>query len=473
MDGYFFKELMHRKTLICLMTLYAFVFLITETTVNMRSTMVLGVSSVLKVYGVGLFFSATGYLLYSYLQKKMQGDRQRRITLLSFGILFLLSMGVILFVQDAILLLVFAWTGLLLMGYLAAAAHYFAACALENSRITGKVIGLGMFLAVIMQYFVQQSGIWCFPLTMVSIVGASIGLLYLVYRPARDWIFENPLPYEENPPSFPKTGLVAMFLVFIMTLGFTFTDGQMTVLDAQGELGILRWPRLFYAVGLLLAGYLADIGKRKYLQVTTAIAFSLAMLAAALMLNSAYYNYSVSIMYLYSGFYVIYFTVFFLDIAPKTKNPALWAGMGRIIRSYTSGLVFTLALLDVECGNIFLVITVNVLVSILVLAIAFWQYAQQENDEKEKLRILYEAELTKNNKEKNNLEKFIAKYEFSPREKDVFLLALSGDLKGKDIAAHLYISERVCQKYLTNIYQKTATKSRVGLLLLYYGEVKK
>lgn len=40
-------------------------------------------------------------------------------------------------------------------------------------------------------------------------------------------------------------------------------------------------------------------------------------------------------MYLYSCFYVIFFTVMFIDFAPKSKFPELWASMGRIVRSFT------------------------------------------------------------------------------------------------------------------------------------------
>ena len=40
-------------------------------------------------------------------------------------------------------------------------------------------------------------------------------------------------------------------------------------------------------------------------------------------------------MYLYSGFYVIFLTVVFLDFALKSRYSALWAGMGRIVRSLT------------------------------------------------------------------------------------------------------------------------------------------
>ena len=48
-------------------------------------------------------------------------------------------------------------------------------------------------------------------------------------------------------------------------------------------------------------------------------------------------------MYLYSGFYVIFLTVVFLDFALKSRYSALWAGMGRSLRSFTVAVTVLLA----------------------------------------------------------------------------------------------------------------------------------
>ena len=47
------------------------------------------------------------------------------------------------------------------------------------------------------------------------------------------------------------------------------------------------------------------------------------------------YFAGTALMYLYSGFYAVFLTVMFLDYAPKSGCPELWAGMGRIVRSFT------------------------------------------------------------------------------------------------------------------------------------------
>ncbi len=66
------------------------------------------------------------------------------------------------------------------------------------------------------------------------------------------------------------------------------------------------------------------------------------------------------------------------------------------------------------------------------------------------------------------LESFGLVCSFTPRENEVFALLLDDNLTIQDIADSLFISRRVCQRYLTSMYEKTQTKTRLNLLLKYY-----
>lgn len=68
------------------------------------------------------------------------------------------------------------------------------------------------------------------------------------------------------------------------------------------------------------------------------------------------------------------------------------------------------------------------------------------------------------------LQNFAELHELTPREKEVLELILSKEGTGKELAKELLISERVFQRYLTSIYDKTGTNSRIGLILYYYGQ---
>ena len=56
---------------------------------------------------------------------------------------------------------------------------------------------------------------------------------------------------------------------------------------------------------------------------------------------------------------------------------------------------------------------------------------------------------------------------FTPREREVFekLMTTEDDLQC--IADSLYISRRMVQRYVTSIYEKTETKTRLGLFQRY------
>lgn len=54
-------------------------------------------------------------------------------------------------------------------------------------------------------------------------------------------------------------------------------------------------------------------------------------------------------------------------------------------------------------------------------------------------------------------------YGFTPRESEVFEKLISTEDGNQQIADSLYISRRVLQRYIAAIYEKTDTKSRIGL----------
>ena len=73
------------------------------------------------------------------------------------------------------------------------------------------------------------------------------------------------------------------------------------------------------------------------------------------------------------------------------------------------------------------------------------------------------AEVTREKK----INAYCRRYSFTPREAEVFerLITTDDDLQG--IADSLYISRRMVQRYVTSIYEKTETKTRLGLFQRY------
>ena len=535
----FLEALSRFSSLILLFAFYGFVFLLTEITVNIRAAELWGEGSVLGVYAVGLVCTGSGYLAYTLAQRCLLKEQYRKLMLFLISFMAMVGVSVLLYTSGN-LAIPAGCLALLAMGFLAAAIYYYMSCALANSPATGRIIGISMFLAVLLQYGVMHSP-WQGNGMVLLVLGLAVaGICLLIWRPLGDWCFENALPYEQNPPSLPREGLLAVLMVFFMTMGFAFSDECVTALDAKGELNVAAWPRLFYGLGLLLSGYLVDLNRRSHIYIITGIAFSLALLSPALLVPRLY-NASMSIMYLYSGFYVMFLTTAFLDIAPRTAEPWLWAGLGRIVRSFTTALVILPAKLVMNEFGIWGVISANAVATIGVLLLCVYANEQQRTQERLKLekenasrlaimnetaqaklaqavstavsavkqeamqaeqqaaqrfntaqatatQALLELEqarsalessreqlqaLEQAYKESPIVQAFAKAHELTPREEEVLQLILTKDGTNKELAKELMISERVYQRYLTSIYDKTGTNSKVGLILLYYGGKKK
>ena len=517
--------------LVCLFAFYTFAFLLTEITVNMRAAVLWGEGSVLGVYAGGLVCTGSGYIAYTFAQRIISNEKYRKIALFLASTVAMTGIGVLLSTSGAVAI-PSGWLALFCMGFLAAAIYYYMSCALLNNHYTGRIVGVSMFLAVVLQYVVMNflQG----ELLVLSVISLSVvGICSLIWKPLGDWCFEDALPYEQNPPAVPQAGIVAAVMVALMTFGFAFSDECVTFLDAKGELDVASWPRLFYGAGLLVSGWLVDIGKRRYIYMVTGIAFSLALLSPALLLPKLYHA-SMSVMYLYSGFYVMFLTTAFLDVAPKTAEPWLWAGMGRIVRSFATAAVIFPADLVMSRFGIWGVIFANALATIGVLLLVAYVTERQRQAETKKLvqeneirlarmdalakekletavsavrqeawkaeklaqqrfdaaqatakKALMELEqardalddskaqvqaLKESQNKEPKLQSFADRHELTPREKDVMELILSREGTVKELAKELLISERVFQRYLTSIYDKTGTNSKVGLILHYYGK---
>ena len=61
----------------------------------------------------------------------------------------------------------------------------------------------------------------------------------------------------------------------------------------------------------------------------------------------------------------------------------------------------------------------------------------------------------------------VKEYNLTPREREVLNLLISSDDKLQEIADKLSISKRTLERYVTSIYKKTNTTSRVGLISLF------
>lgn len=158
----------------------------------------------------------------------------------------------------------------------------------------------------------------------------------------------------------------------------------------------------------------------------------------------------------------MFLTLSFIDFAPKTKTPTLWAGMGRICRSFVISVTAVPVLSLFEAyGSIALIVGSCVLcifvLLILLKDIISAMYVQKDaSDPKDSMS------------KEEVLNHYCEHYGFTPREKEVFEKLITTENGNQEIADELFISRRVLQRHVASIYEKTGTKNRIGLYQSYW-----
>lgn len=154
----------------------------------------------------------------------------------------------------------------------------------------------------------------------------------------------------------------------------------------------------------------------------------------------------------------------FLDFAPKSGNPELWAGMGRIVRSFTVAATVLPAFSVYDAvGNTVLAV-VSCLLSILILLVLLPYLSNAAVSLKPTEKLTSESP-TLSPQERLNL--YAQHCSLTPRETEVLEKLLTTEDGVQEIADSLYISRRMLQRHIASIYEKTETKTRLGLFQSY------
>ena len=188
------------------------------------------------------------------------------------------------------------------------------------------------------------------------------------------------------------------------------------------------------------------------------LCFLTAGTAATLVLRSlATYALSQSLQYLFSGAYVFFFTIVFMDLAPQSKEPALWAGMGRAV--YSAVLIPVIFAGHILFGN-FGEITI-ICISMAIFAVSIVLLVVRD-----RIMAANRETLTKN----RSFDLFQTKYALTDRETVIVKMLVENDDTIDTIASELDISKRTCQRDITAIYEKTGTQTRAGLLRVFHED---
>lgn len=457
---------------VILMGLFTFLFLGAEYLyVDVLSRMVSEDKTVLaQNYALGV--SAAGFLLYPlfhrFCKKRLKIIISAVISLASIFCIALICTGTAYTMTFIMGLVLF-----LLLGLFGSAAFYVSMRMMKTDRYLARTVGISYALGILLQFANNN-------LVRSEIAEAiilSVFLLLLVwllikndqiYCKQDEQVTDAPPNEERNKDSTEKTkkgaivGILMVLLVVLMTFIFSTLDNAVTLAHANGTMDIGQWPRILLALSGLTAGFVFDIKNRKYMGLIMYCIMILSTICIVVLKFAGPFLVGLIVFYLSAGFFAVFFTSGFMELARHMRTPALWAGMGRAVNNITAAvianLVLTLLSSDSSIAVVVLVLFLFVAVSIVAAAYTFQKKAFME-------QLITDA--TDAVSEKEKLRKFSEVFSFTERETEVFGCLVNTEDSVQAIAESLYVSRRTLERYISAIYEKTGVKSRVGLLNLY------
>jgi DNA-binding CsgD family transcriptional regulator len=396
-----------------------------------------------------------GFLAYAWIDRFVKTAFARQAALISAAVLCVLAFSNITFAYSKIAYAPLSLLFLFLFGILYAAVYHKTALRLNGSPYTGRVFGISV-AGIELVIWPVTSLIANAAVTYASVAAALVLILFYVRRPPRSAAGVRREQKQPVPGRQGRTMIALVIAAALIGVMVGMTEQIYMSRVTEGDIKMQDWPRLFHAISILAMGFLADIKKRRYLPLTT---FCIMMLfSVGVMLWEDHYPVWVAmcVYYAFRATGIVFFSVSFLDLAPKTKNPGLWAAMGRFATApVESVLFFAISFLRPSLLGMIILS----LFSTVLLFLALWWgrlfVPQAEQAQDAWPRPSGPA-----------LDEAAAAYGITNREVEALRLLLTNK-STRAIAEEMCITEKTVQKYISSMMSKTNVESRSNLLLLF------
>lgn len=282
----------------------------------------------------------------------------------------------------------------------------------------------------------------CLIMTVLTVLCA------FIKTDAEEQIAKN-IPAETKPRLQRLLILVCgVVLVFSMVnnIGFSFSPAEV-----QGGLRP-EFARIFYAVGLVAAGFVTD-KSRKYGAVCALAALAIPFIELALRGEPISSSVFWALGYFAFGFYAVYRVILFSDIA-KSRGLLYLSGAGLPVGRVGDALGTELNLLFAGHEAVSVVFAAALFVAAIFLFIRLFQY-------------LYIPAAVRQKTEQEIFADFAARHDLSGREREVLRLLLE-DKTNKEISEVICVSESTVKFHIHNLLSKTGCKSRTELKNVYH-----
>ena len=300
-----------------------------------------------------------------------------------------------------------------------------------NKEYRGKVFALGYGLGSVGTYLLVllpekfYSSIYSLTLYIPII----LIILYLVLRHTSLEEIKKETYSNSFKNHFIKLSIIVLAMSLLSALS---TDAiSLHTINVSGGYGSTR---LYYCMGLLIAGYLADKNKRVF-DAFTIMSFIFSLLAIVLLKDNYSINLIAALSYFFIGFFVLFRTITFINLVDTNKSIIFASAFGLMYSRIMEGIL-TLVEDRILTNYTALIITISIVLAIVIL--------------------MYYLLYTETNKiEKSDIIKQLSiKYKLSTQEEKVLTHLIEGK-SNQEIADFLYISLYTVKRHVSSIYKKT------------------
>ncbi|MCR4891635.1 MAG: hypothetical protein K5989_05605 [Lachnospiraceae bacterium] len=337
------KELKKEFIFLIFWTLSDFIYRTTFSVQDSQYANLMASSSASGFHYFLTFPRMAGFLLFPLSRRIFHSKKSRKALLLGINFLYLFSIPATFFVKGANLILLFLTLSSISLGYVSGGIYYNMAIGLSTSRNRGKIIAIGSSAALLLQFIFQKILNNFYFLTAATVITFAI-IVWLVIHPPADWIFENPLSFARETPSWHRSIIQQLFLAVIIILIMQplciGNDTYFINANFSGTVDIYGLSRLCMIPGYLIAGFLADRRQGRYYPSLIFVAFLLSIPTVMLPVYPESVAFFLPLYYFYVSFYLYFLSYTFWTLAPKTNQPDFWASTGRVFSDFLEGLSF-------------------------------------------------------------------------------------------------------------------------------------
>ena len=413
---------------------------------------------------IGYLFQILGLAVFSYLVKKKSDLILKKSSFLITILADFCFMIPAAFATGSITVLIWGYVLNLFHG-LVAGFYLTALVTMLPQQHRGTAFGIGYGMGSIGSWILSLIGTGNFLqspyvlLVYAALVLCTIGLLLpmKVTSPAASKQPADAVDAKKAPlgASSKHLLLLAVLTVFLLStvknMGFYFPTADLT----NGGVS-LEATRIFYAVGLVMAGFLND-KNRKYgaMLCLATLCFPFVMLFLRSDVTTSSILWVVA--YVFFGFFAVYRVLVFADLAGKAPDCLFLAGLG-LLWGRAGDVLGGFIGMCLKGQELVLVLLVACLFFLTVLVfITFYQK-------------VYYPSVPVPVPETNQdilIQEFAKRFQLSAREKEVFRLVIEGCSNG-EIAGALYISENTVKFHIKNLLKKTQCTRRTELIDLFH-----